>query len=767
MRGWEIGRIAVFLVPRHRQLILRTEDRVFYLRLPPAAQIGLAAGIGGLFLFSLMSSAYWLMSDRSAPEQAAQHSVSPDARELEQELQAERQKLAALMREINKTGSAGRATEAKAPGRSVDLPQFLDRAAPVDAGAAEAAQSKLEAEIARMEDEHARGTQRLGELEARLAGLRSEENDLQRQTAEARGELERAHEQRAALDQANAALEARIAELSTATEAKSALEVRIAELEEALLTRAEIEREQDELAARVIGLETAAQDRGRLEQTGRELAARVAELEPLLAVRTRLEAERTALQDRVAVLEAAATERQRLIVERTRLEEQVATLAPQVAERTKLEDERKALVARLAQLESAVAERAQLETARLALEQEVAALKPLAAERAEIERQRNALAVQLKEREAAEAERARAHAVIVGLEAKVTALEPLAAERARLEGERNSLAARVAELNMAVTDRARLQDERSALAAKVDRLEGLLAARGKTPQGEIARLETDIDRLKSEKTLVEHDLAAAEALLATLADDRSQAVVERDMLAERVDLLANRLGRLAEDNKPALARLNDLTTEGVNSVERTVVMTGLNSNKLLMRLGLVPQPQGGPFVADDPADMPQIELAERIALLETQFDRMDGLRQILAILPLAPPIDNSWSTGGYGRRKDPFNGEWAFHTGVDLSAEPGSVILSTAPGRVTFVGYKGGYGKMIEIDHGLGVRTRYGHLKEIHVVRDQLVEFREKIGIIGNTGRSTGLHLHYEVLFDDETLDPANFLRAGKYVFKQ
>ena len=236
---------------------------------------------------------------------------------------------------------------------------------------------------------------------------------------------------------------------------------------------------------------------------------------------------------------------------------------------------------------------------------------------------------------------------------------------------------------MAVTDRAKLQEERAALAARVERLEAQLALRGRTPVSEIARLENEMNRLKHEKEVVEHDLAAAEALLATLADDRSQAVVERNMMAEQLDIMADRLGRLAEDNKPTLARLNDMTMEGMNAAERTVVMTGLDSNKLLMRMGLMPQPQGGPFLAAAaaPAGGQQIDLAERIAYLGNQFDRLDGLRRILAALPLAPPLDNGWSTAAFGRRKDPFTGEWAHHTGVDLAAEAGSTILATAPGR--------------------------------------------------------------------------------------
>jgi murein DD-endopeptidase MepM/ murein hydrolase activator NlpD len=93
-------------------------------------------------------------------------------------------------------------------------------------------------------------------------------------------------------------------------------------------------------------------------------------------------------------------------------------------------------------------------------------------------------------------------------------------------------------------------------------------------------------------------------------------------------------------------------------------------------------------------------------------------------------------------------------------------VRATSPGVVTYVGWKGPSGRMVEIDHGLGLRTRYGHLHKILVKRGQKVDFRKKIGLMGTSGRSTGSHVHYEVLFDRKPVDPMKFMKAGKYVFK-
>ena len=107
------------------------------------------------------------------------------------------------------------------------------------------------------------------------------------------------------------------------------------------------------------------------------------------------------------------------------------------------------------------------------------------------------------------------------------------------------------------------------------------------------------------------------------------------------------------------------------------------------------------------------------------------------------------------------------HYGLDFGSTPRAPIYVTAPGTVSFAGWKGNFGKMIEVDHGAGIKTRYAHLSKITVKKGQTIAFGDKIGVIGSTGRSTGNHLHYEILFRDKALDPMQFIKAGRYVFKE
>lgn len=116
-------------------------------------------------------------------------------------------------------------------------------------------------------------------------------------------------------------------------------------------------------------------------------------------------------------------------------------------------------------------------------------------------------------------------------------------------------------------------------------------------------------------------------------------------------------------------------------------------------------------------------------------------------------------TGSFGERIDPFNGEGAFHTGVDIAAEMGQPVVAPADGVVEFADFMGGYGKAIMIDHGHGIATRYGHLSGFAVASGQHVRRGDVIGFVGLSGRSTGPHLHYEVRINDTPVNPYKYLR--------
>jgi len=170
---------------------------------------------------------------------------------------------------------------------------------------------------------------------------------------------------------------------------------------------------------------------------------------------------------------------------------------------------------------------------------------------------------------------------------------------------------------------------------------------------------------------------------------------------------------------------------------------------------------GGPFVpvkltADSGAFERQLN---RINLARSQ---MDLLGRTLTLVPYRKPVIGEVEfTSGFGVRNDPFLGRPAMHTGLDFRAASGDPVRVTANGKVVSAGWSGGYGRMVEVDHGNGLATRYGHLSEIGVKIGEQVKIGQVIGQVGSTGRSTGPHLHYETRIDGEAVDPQKFLRAG------
>ena len=147
-----------------------------------------------------------------------------------------------------------------------------------------------------------------------------------------------------------------------------------------------------------------------------------------------------------------------------------------------------------------------------------------------------------------------------------------------------------------------------------------------------------------------------------------------------------------------------------------------------------------------------------------KLDRIDGNSGGAISIPSILPIATYTFTSAFGVRSDPFRGSAAMHAGVDLSASYGSPIYATADGVVDRAEWFGGYGNMVEIDHGKGIATRYGHMSRISARSGEQVKRGDLIGYVGSTGRSTGNHLHYEVRIDGYAVNPMPFLQSANYV---
>jgi murein DD-endopeptidase MepM/ murein hydrolase activator NlpD len=329
------------------------------------------------------------------------------------------------------------------------------------------------------------------------------------------------------------------------------------------------------------------------------------------------------------------------------------------------------------------------------------------------------------------------------------------------DAQRQALQSRVHQLEAELeAANARTTQAKADLASNERKLQQLAAEQDKT-LAERDRLQTRLLELQHGSALAPISPNAAEVPVPA-APQRSIADRPSDQHSESAPMAAAPATTAAapatdDDTVPAaaVARAAHAAPAVANSgeLERVLASTGIDVEKLLGNLNGAREGEGGPFIPFNKKDLAAANGA-----------RAEQLRKILKTLPLAAPLAHYELGSTFGARLDPINHRQAFHPGLDLEAPYRSPVYSTAPGTVIFTGVKDSYGKVVEIDHGHGIVTRYAHLHRILVARGQKIGAHHEIGELGSTGRSTGPHLHYEVLVDGTALDPEKFLQAGKNV---
>jgi len=267
------------------------------------------------------------------------------------------------------------------------------------------------------------------------------------------------------------------------------------------------------------------------------------------------------------------------------------------------------------------------------------------------------------------------------------------------------------------------------------------------------------DFLDEMARMLPEDMIAEGEATGTVTDSTAAA----NETVRKVGALIPQAKGLAEIEARQLAFVERLTRFADARARRAeAAMRKLNLDPKLMRRQ-TQAAMGGPFEALTGAD----DIDPRFERLGLSLARMAVLERALDGIPQVVPASVENITSGFGYRRDPFNGRGAMHSGIDFKGAVGSPIFAAADGRVTFAGWKAGYGKAIEITHGNGMLTRYAHLSRIGVKVGQPVEAGTTIGGLGNTGRSTGPHLHFEVRINDRAVNPRPFLEAAPDVLKE
>jgi len=325
---------------------------------------------------------------------------------------------------------------------------------------------------------------------------------------------------------------------------------------------------------------------------------------------------------------------------------------------------------------------------------------------------------------------------------------------ARLVGDEKSAVARteIANVNLqedvadlrdrlafSARDRAVAEDQLSALASQADALRRQLESTEMRLHGleqKLSQREDQPPELAAEARLVEPvqaELAPSEANPAHREGGAPEISTEATRRAEGIAEVARR---------------------GIGEFERVLASAGINVARLFSRFG-VNHAEGGPFMPPTRADQPVGSIVA---------DMIARIRGLAKTLPLSTPLEHYQLGSRFGPRRDPFNGRPAFHTGLDFDAAYMSPVYATAPGIVTYAGYRGAYGKVVEIDHGNGITTLYGHMHRYTVSVGQRVEAHTQIGLLGSTGRASGPHVHYEVIVNGQPQDPGKFMELARLV---
>ena len=228
-------------------------------------------------------------------------------------------------------------------------------------------------------------------------------------------------------------------------------------------------------------------------------------------------------------------------------------------------------------------------------------------------------------------------------------------------------------------------------------------------------------------------------------------------LGEMLARVQTSLDRVERSQVAALTSMEDGYTAKANRIRGVLSELGLNKGQSIM----ANSGTGGPFVPLK-ARAESGSFERQISRINVARAQVDSLNRSLSNVPVRKPVQGDIDlSSGFGVRMDPFVNAPAMHTGLDFRGDSGDPIRATAAGKVVSAGWQGGYGKMVEVDHGNGFSTRYGHMSEIGVSVGQSIRIGQVLGKIGSTGRSTGPHLHYETRVDDKAVDPQKFLRAG------
>ncbi|MES2914735.1 MAG: M23 family metallopeptidase [Pseudomonadota bacterium] len=256
--------------------------------------------------------------------------------------------------------------------------------------------------------------------------------------------------------------------------------------------------------------------------------------------------------------------------------------------------------------------------------------------------------------------------------------------------------------------------------------------------------------------------------LGEAAEERNDELAEAEAAREEARLIADAKEALELRNDAIFTKLEEALTISVEPLDAMFREAGMSPEDLLSAVREGYSGQGGPLTPisfSTSGGAPSPEELRANAILDG-LDRMNMYRIAAFKIPLASPLKDAYRlTSSFGNRNDPTRGGTRMHEGLDMAGAYGTPVYATADGVVISAGWAGAYGRLIKIKHDFGIETRFAHLSQIRVVAGQRVSRGDQIGDMGNSGRSTGTHVHYEVRLGGNATNPMTFIKAAKNVF--
>jgi murein DD-endopeptidase MepM/ murein hydrolase activator NlpD len=303
-----------------------------------------------------------------------------------------------------------------------------------------------------------------------------------------------------------------------------------------------------------------------------------------------------------------------------------------------------------------------------------------------------------------------------------------------------------------------------------DTLRGVIGERDDARK-ELASLTAGTGKGRSDKEKLKDTEATMDFLTSTLgttAEQRDQMETMADKADARVAVVTKEKTDLEAQNDVIFGQLEEALTVSVEPLEKMFKQAGLSPDDLLASVRKGYSGKGGPLtpLSLSTKGLPPSADEKRANAILQGLDNMNLYKIAAFKTPFAMPVHDAVRlTSGFGVRSDPFNGSARKHEGQDFAGAYGTAIFATADGVVVHAGWSNGYGRLIKIQHAYGIETRYGHLSQIRVQVGQKVSRGERIGDMGNSGRSTGTHLHYEIRIGGSATNPMTFIKAATHVF--